>query len=129
MQLEYQKSLARVIFLNQQLLTILDNISDQGATCFEDENKIKSLSEELKQAKNNLLDVKEKYHLEGGLSFLEDSNFMGFSIMNNHLVGSIPDAVTLALKWIERNDNVDSFKFEVASFIFSLLSFVKEEKK
>lgn len=72
--------------------------------------------------RKKVLDIKEKLELPGGLSFLEDNKFNGFSIEKGEISGDFHFADVITIPWINGfPDSANCYQFEVGCYIQMLI--------
>lgn len=73
--------------------------------------------EKAAEYKKELLKVKEAAGLPGGISFLEDNRFAGFSMENGILKGDKTFLYKIVTPWLNEYPNGDCYRYEVANLV------------
>lgn len=73
--------------------------------------------ERVREYKIGLLKAKEAAGLPGGLSFLEDNRFAGFSMEGGVLTGDRTFLYKIVTPWLNEYPNGDVYRYEVANLV------------
>lgn len=73
--------------------------------------------ERVREYKRGLLKAKEDAGLPGGLSFLEDNRFAGFSMEGGVLTGDRTFLYKIVTPWLNEYPNGDVYRYEVANLV------------
>lgn len=86
----------------------------------------------MEKAKKKLLKLKEELGMEGGLDFMDDVNFQGFSFQKGRLSGDYTNLEKVILPWISNFDEKNPYTYEVGvliTFHYKKQVGCKEKKK
>lgn len=121
---DYQNILSAFCQTVAKLARITENVDAGECVKCEEVNELKV---KLIDERKSLLLIKEKLGYGGGLSFLEDNNFVGFSIKDGMLIGDRNKVEEVIMKWLNFDENSQSqYKYEVANYILSMFYYGNE---